>query len=301
MNYKTIIWILFLFLSLVNDLLAQEQTDTSNISLTTIAQAHQGNSYITFLEGIGKIENLWFEANLIPSFYIRIREDSKLLGVLTPQVILRMYQEESFPVRTPSYMPQITVYYSLYNKDNYESMNLFGRIAHHSNGQQGEFYLDDGSINYKSGNFSTNYFEVGFIKTSMNHRFKAVKMYRTSFQINPPVLSVSELDGRYSFYRWNNLLYFFKLNTSSAEFNHSRRANISLKAELNWLFGDIDDTRFFDYDRISFSGTFTYHPGFFEDIVLFLQYYYGKDYYNIYFDNTISVVRMGIMTELIRF
>ncbi|MFO7844519.1 MAG: hypothetical protein R6V16_11980 [Bacteroidales bacterium] len=302
MIYKVIIGLVFLFFGLFNDLKAQEPLDTAkNISLTTIAQAHQGNSYITFLEGIGKIEDLWFEANLIPSFYIRKSKDSRLLGVLTSQVILRMYQEESFPVRTPSYMPQITVYYSLYNRNQYESMNLFGRLAHHSNGQQGDFYLDDGRINYKSGNFSTNYFEAGFIKTSMNKRFGAVKMYRTSFQVNPPALSDTELDGRYSFYRWNNLLYIFKLNNSSADFNRSKRANISLKAELNWLFGDFDDTRFLDFDRISFSGTFTYHPNFFEDIVLFLQYQYGKDYYNIYFTNTINVFRVGIMTELIRF
>lgn len=302
MKNKIILWIIFLFFCFFNDLKAQEQKDTANtISLITIAQAHQGNSYITFLEGIGKIDHLWFEANLIPSFYIRVREDSRLLGVLTPQVILRMYQEESFPVRTPSYMPQITVYYSLYNRNKYESLYLFGRMAHHSNGQQGEFYLDDGSINYKAGNFSTNYLEVGIIKTSMNHRFGAVKMYRSSFQVNPPALSDPELDGRYSFYRWNNLLYIFKLNNSSEEFNQSKRANISLKAELNWLFGDLDDTRFLDFDRISFSGTLTYHPSFFEDIVLFVQYYYGKDYYNIYFPNTLNVLRVGIMTELIRF
>ena len=138
MIHKIIIGIVFLFLWLFNDIKAQEQTDTANnISLTTIAQAHQGNSYVTILEGVGKIEDLWFEANLIPSFYIRKSKDSRLLGVLTSQVILRMYQEESFPVRTPSYMPQITVYYSLYNQNKYKSMNLFGRLAHHSNGQQG--------------------------------------------------------------------------------------------------------------------------------------------------------------------
>lgn len=302
MKNKIILWIIFLFFCFFNDLKAQEYIDTADhISLTTIAQAHQGNSYITFLEGIGKIENLWFEANLIPNFYIRITEDSRLLGVITSQVILRMYQEESFPVRTPSYMPQITVYYSLYGRKRYESMNLFGRFAHHSNGQQGEFYLDDGNINYESGNFSTNYFEAGLIKTSMNKRFGAVKMFRTSFQINPPAMSDSELDGQYSFYRWNNLLYIFKLNHSSAGLNRSKRANISIKAELNWLFGDLDDAGFLDFERIYFSGTFTYHPNFFEDLVLFLQYQYGKDYYNIYFTNTIHVIRIGIMTELIRF
>ncbi|HRW63070.1 MAG TPA: hypothetical protein P5132_06260 [Bacteroidales bacterium] len=302
MKYKIILCIIFCGVVVFNDLKAQEQLDSvNNISLTTIAQAHQGNSYITFLEGVGKIDHLWFEANLIPSFYIRVREDSRLLGVLTPQVILRMYQEESFPVRTPSYMPQITVYYSLYNKNKCESLNLFGRIAHHSNGQQGDFFLTDGSINLKSGDFSTNYIEAGFVKTSTIEKFNAVKMIQSSVQIHPPSISATELDGIYSFYRWNNFIYIFKLNKSDNEFNKSRKANISLKTELNWVFGDLNNSRFLDFNRLTFATTFTYHPLFFEDIVLFAQYYYGKDYYNMYFSNTLSVFRVGIMTELIRF
>lgn len=302
MATKKLILICILFSFMNSNLKAEEKNDSSTqIGLTTIAQAHQGNSYVTILEGIGQIEHLWFEGNLIPSFYIRIREDSRLLGVLTPQVILRMYQEESFPVRTPSYMPQATVYWSVYNKQRYESMNIFGRLAHHSNGQQGDFFLEDGTINVKTGDFSTNYIEIGLIKTSLNERFNAVRMFRTSLQIHPPTLSADELDDIYSFYRWNNFIYIFKLNKSGNEFNKSQKANISLKAELNWFFGDFNNNSFLDIDRITFSTTFTYHPSFFEDIVLFAQYYYGKDYYNMYFSNTLNVFRVGLMTELIRF
>lgn len=279
-----------------------ESNDTiKKIPLTTIAQGHQGNSYVTVLGGIGQIEYLWFEANLIPNFYIRISKDARLMGVLTPQIILRMYQERSYPVRTPSYMPQATVYWSVYNKNNYESMNLFGRYAHHSNGQQGDFFLEDGSINVLSGDFSTNYIEAGIVRTSKIERFNAVNMIRSSVQIHPPSMSASELDGIYSFYRWNNFIYIFKLNKSDNDFNKSKKANISLKAELNWFFGDFNDNSFLDIERLTFATTFTYHPPFLEDIVLFAQYYYGKDYYNMYFSNTLNVFRVGLMTELIRF
>lgn len=279
-----------------------ESNDTiKKIPLTTIAQGHQGNSYVTVLGGIGQIEYLWFEANLIPNFYIRISKDARLMGVLTPQIILRMYQERSYPVRTPSYMPQATVYWSVYNRNNYESMNLFGRYAHHSNGQQGDFFLEDGSINVLSGDFSTNYIEAGIVRTSKIERFNAVNMIRSSVQIHPPSMSASELDGIYSLYRWNNFIYIFKLNKSDNEFNKSKKANISLKAELNWFFGDFNNNSFLDIERLTFATIFTYHPSFFEDIVLFAQYYYGKDYYNMYFSNTLNVFRVGLMTELIRF
>ena len=106
---------------------AQESNDTiiDNISLATLAQVNQGESYITFPTDIGNIEPLWFEANLNPNFYIRTSKNSRLIGVLTPQVIIRMYQEESFPVRTPSYMPQLTAYYRLSKKTGVNSLIVF--------------------------------------------------------------------------------------------------------------------------------------------------------------------------------
>jgi hypothetical protein len=112
------------------------------IGITTIANVNQGNSYITAPIDIGNIEPLWFEANIIPGFNIRQNKNSRLMGVLTPQIIIRMYQEKSAPVRTPSYIPQITVYYKLKSKTDANSLSLFGKFAHHSNGQEGEYLLE---------------------------------------------------------------------------------------------------------------------------------------------------------------
>ena len=95
----------------------QDSTWRKPLGLTAISRANQGNSYITFPTDIGNLEPLWFEANLIPNFNIRKSKNSRVMGVLTPQIILRMYQEESYPVRTPSYMPHITVYYRLTEKE----------------------------------------------------------------------------------------------------------------------------------------------------------------------------------------
>ena len=71
----------------------QEQADsTHKVDLATIATVNQGNSYITFPTDIGNIEPLWFEANIIPNFMIRESKNSRLMGVLTPQIIIRMYR-----------------------------------------------------------------------------------------------------------------------------------------------------------------------------------------------------------------
>ena len=104
------------------------QTDSIkkyDFDLSLISEVHQGNSYFTIGGGLGNIEPLIFEANLIPNFIIRNNKEAKLMGVVTPQIILRMYNEESLPVRTPSYMPHITVYYSIGKKLSVDNFTIF--------------------------------------------------------------------------------------------------------------------------------------------------------------------------------
>jgi hypothetical protein len=294
-NWRIVILFWFFFFSVI-----YAQTDSLKkyeFDLTLISEVHSGNSYVTFAGGFGNLEPLIFEGNLIPNFIIRQNKKSQLMGVFTPQIILRMYNEYSVPVKTPSYMPQITLYYSIGKKLSVENFTVFGKLAHHSNGQQGEFYLDSGEINYDSGDFSTNYIELGLIKTFYIKELNAVQFYSTSFEVHPEKLSNEELIGIYSFYRWNNQFSFYKLPIK----NDRKNAKYSLKGQLNWLFGDIYDWNAFSLDRLVVSLTFYYHPSFFEEIGLFAQYYHGQDYYNIYFPIHRDIFRIGIMTDQFRF
>ncbi len=271
-----------------------------NFDLSLVSDVNSGNSYVTFGGGLGNIEPLIFEGNLIPNFILRKDKDSQLMGIFTPQIIIRMYQGESYPVNTPSYMPQLTLYYSMGKKLSIENFTVFGKIAHHSNGQKDDFYLENGDINFQSGTFSTNYFEIGVIKTFYNNNMNAAQFFSTSFEIHPEKLSDEELKGIYSFYRWNNQFAIFKLPYEVNE-NEKKYTKYSLKGQLTWLFGDINEWDFFAMDRLIASITFYYHPTFFEDIGLFVQYYHGQDYYNIYFPINRDIIRIGIMTDQFRF
>jgi len=297
---KNIIYIFVLIFALSVTLFGQERDSIApKINLTTIAQVSQGESYFTFPTDIGNIEPLVFEANLNTNFYIRTSKDARLIGVLTAQIILRMYQENSLPVRTPSYIPQLTAYYRLSAKPNINSLSLMSRIAHHSNGQEGEFYLENGEINTKSGNFSTNYIELGLVKTNFNKRFHAAQFFSSSFEWHPKALTYEELIGKYSLYRWNTIFSIFKLPID--KYNKNKKASISIKGKTTWMFGDVYDWDFFNVDRLNINLTFFYHPKFLEDIGLFAQFYHGMDYYNIYFSHQITVLRFGIMTEKLNF
>ncbi len=277
-----------------------DTVENYDFDLSLISEVHSGNSYVTFAGGLGNIEPLIFEGNLIPNFVIRKNKDSQLMGVFTPQIIIRMYNEYSLPVKTPSYMPQITLYYSIGKKLSINNFTIFGKLGHHSNGQQDPFYLENGEVNYDSGDFSTNYIEFGVIKTRYKKGLNAAQFYSTSFEIHSEKLSHEVLIGIYSLYRWNTQIAIFKL-PHKREKDKKEYAKYSLKAKLTWLFGDINDWNFFTFDRLIFDLTFYYHPSFFEDIGLFAQYYHGQDYYNIYFPENRDIFRIGIMTDQFRF
>ncbi|MDG2193483.1 MAG: hypothetical protein P8K77_01250 [Polaribacter sp.] len=296
---KTKAYTLFLLLWSVYFSFSQKEIDTlPQLDLHKIALINQSDSYFTFPTDIGNLEPLIFEANINPSFVIRERKDSRILALLTPQIILRMYNEESYPVRTPSYIPQISFYY-LANKAavlNYSV--LFGKIAHHSNGQEGDFYNEDHTINLLSGSFSTNFLEFGFIKTAYSNRLKAIKTIKSSIEIHPKSWMIPELIGQFSRLRWHNSFTSFKFPLKTS---HSDRANFSLKAEVTLMLDDYNNLELFDLERLNAGLTFYYHPKFLEDVGLFVQFYHGMDYYNIYFDRQLSIVRFGIMTEILRF
>ena len=74
-----------------------------------------------------------------------------------------------------------------------------------------------------------------------------------------------------------------------------------MKLETNLMLDQYNNLDFFDADRINAGLTFYYHPQFLEDIGLFVQFYHGMDYYNIYFQHQLDVIRFGIMTEILRF
>ena len=290
-----------LLLFLVQKATSQQYDKLNEITLTEISQVNQGNSYITFPIDVGNIEPLWFEGNLIPNFNLRKSKSSRLMGVLTPQVIIRMYRENSFPVRTPSYLPQITVYYQIKKQSYSRTQNIYLRVAHHSNGQEENFFKENGDVNLKSGNFSTNFIEPGYIVTNLNKRLNAYQFFKTSLEIHPTIMINDELVGIYSQINWHNTISIFKLSTSDKVNPEKNKAAISLKLETTWKFGNYNNLNRYSAERLNLKLTFYYHPKFLDEIGLFAQYYHGSDYYNIYFNHRIDIIRFGLMTDVLRF
>lgn len=283
-----------------------EENDRGNAFRDYIATNHK-RSYITVLEGFGNVNPLYFEARITPYYLIRLKDQYRWAIELNPAGIIRMQRETSFPIRTPSFMPGITYYHNLKQKiSRNKKVVPFLSLVHHSNGQNGDYYNEDGSINTTSGNFSTNYFELGAFMTNLNSDHAKQREFYKSY-VEYHFAKDPHLKGKYGFFRVN-----FEFQTihqlsnyagkEGKERQSAKKHRIRQTAHAGWIFGEMGGAGPANLKkRLNFKYTFSYHPRIAEDMSVFVQFYHGQDYYNIYFDQTISVLRFGLMTDQLKF
>ncbi len=283
-----------------------QPTPMAKTDLKKDIAANHNRSYITALEGFGNMDPLFFEANLAPYYLIRFREKYHAAIELSPQVTFRMYRKESFPIHTPSYIPRVTFYRNL-NKltTGSRSVTSFLSVVHHSNGQNGDFYNENGSINTDNGNFATNYLELGafFIQQDpkTSNRQRVYKSYLEYHFASDP-----NLQGLYGTFRLNfEFQLIHHLNSSGKVKNDGKKDyekhRIRQTFETEWILAGLDNVDAINIkERLLFKYTGSYHPRIAEDMSFFIQYYYGQDYYNIFFDRNISVLRIGLMSDQLK-
>lgn len=267
-------------------------------------RANQVDSYITFGQGFGNLEPLIFEGLVAPYFLLRTRKDARWGATVSPAIMIRMKAEESFPVYSPSYLPNITLYHQLSEK-NGEVKYLFATLRHHSNGQFNNFYNQDGSLNTKTGDFSTNMVEFGAFFNKPVIPFSNTKEYfRTSIEYHIDYRRSEELQGIYSFVRWHNSFRIFKFplpKSTLDRLGYKPTPRVQTNVETTWMFGDVNNASFFDLkERFNLSFTISYRPKVLNDVSLFVRFYSGKDYYNMQFLHRINVLSFGIQAYTIR-
>ncbi len=299
---KSALTIFFVFLMCIS---AKSQINSKMLTSQNTFSMFRDPSYISFAGGIGNIENLVFEADIIPYYLVSLSNSDRWGIELSPRVILRMYNQESFPVRTPSFMPKVTSFYQIKESSNNKS-DLFGYFTwcHHSNGQDESFYgIDSVSINTKSGNFATNYIELGLFKSQHDKRIPdAIQYFKFSAQYH--YKHIEELDGRFGDWRFFiDHQANFKVSNALRALGLTKRelpaksSVVNLSMKLGFIAGKMNNYSTLNLHRLISQLTASYKPAFLQDVTLFAQYYYGQDYYNIYFDRQLHVFRIGISAK----
>lgn len=262
------------------------QNESSTIK---IIRAQFEQSYITFGGGWGMNDALLFESKIAPNLIIDCSRRHAAL-IITPKVVLRMFSEFSAPVKTPSYMPRSTLYLwrgEIPDEGPYSFGFLSVTLSHHSNGQSGEFFTEEGENNHEDGSFSTNYIDLAYHRA--RSKGNGLLFVGGSVEYHPRSWGDKELEGTYGQLRFN--LSLKGLNPLGKS---KRKTTIEggYLIELTYLTDDLMN-RSSALEKAIVSITYTWAFEALRDIGFFINYYYGQDYYNIRFDDTLKVLRVG--------
>lgn len=313
-----ITWLLFVFISVEKSV--AQSTDTAKLLLEskkflTLVNANREQSYITIGSGIGNLEPLIFEGKLSPSYFFTGKARSWAF-MINPQVMVRMLDKKSQPIRNPSYKVYLTYYKeitfwekSFLRKIFYDNAIVFASLAHHSNGQDGTFYMTDSTkeVNTENGNFSTNFLEFGvsaYQIKEFDKNYFSIREVRAWMEIHPPRWSAEELDDLYGYIRMYGkigLMGPVRKRGNDGVNRWLQRSSLELKS--GWIFGRMDGANPFDfYKRFVLDITYKYYPKWFDEIAFFLRFYQGQDYYNIYFVNEpLTQLSVGITSNIMSF
>jgi len=286
----------------VSSVYSQDTLNNPSMAVSTLNMFREP-SYILFGSGIGNMNPLMFEGDIVPYYLLSLKRNIKWGIQLSPRIIVRMENMYSHPVRTPSFIPTITFFYHLIDSKN-ESRDLFTYCSwyHHSNGQEGDFYETDSiAINTTSGSFYSNWIEGGVFLSrpdrNLSNTFNYIKLSMAyNYMLN------NELIGNYGQLRFFadfqstiNLSKAFRIFRSS---DNNRSVILSQSVRFGWIADNLSDSKTIDKNRLIFRYTLSFKPSFFKDVSLFCQYYYGQDYYNINFGKTLNVIRFGISSKI---
>jgi len=295
-------------------LISQDSTKVTanlkNLDLGIISSSQR--SYMTFTQGIGKneykervsdLEPLVFEGRVSPNYYIRLSKGSNFAFSFTPTITVRMFNEESNPIFSPSFQPSFTAYHILGDLNLNESRfsGPFGlykgtsvyeslSFTHHSNGQNEPFLNSNGEINFNKGNFSTDFFTYKFHWTNFiqDSTMNLVATGFIGYEQHVKFFTREKKLGDNYYFNKLSLYNSFIYEDPKFEFLNKSILQYSI---ASYFKGSLKNPRFsFDalYGIKIFEGM---------DFFLFTRFYIGPDYYNSRYVLNRRALTFGILTD----
>lgn len=266
--------------------LAQERYEVADV-----VRANLEPSYLVVPLELGGLDPVWYEANVVAHFVVH-RQAWPFSLVLTPKVIARLFQAYSEPVKTPSYMPRLALFYWLDAPDAQSGAVRYASftVMHHSNGQAGSTYLPGRrGLNHDTGDFYTNGIELAV------HLFEpALPVFRWSraaLEWDPWLVQQEDIAGRYGSLH----LQLDATVLQQPSFGGSLSASLGalLDAFAHNEQGSV--ARLLERFQLSIAYAVAFEGS---DLALFARYYGGRDYYNIWFDRNVHVLQLGIASHV---
>jgi hypothetical protein len=188
------------------------------------------------------------------------------------------------------------------------------QLHHFSNGQADSFFINNPvqRNNYKSGDFSTNYYRVLLNIASTNQQKSIISTalgYQREIDLGGPLSSSKELK---QYYGNDRLLFHFQWtqkprlvtasyqNRATAEADTiqiEKRRQVSFRTELGYILGDLSKFAGSNKGRLGWHGYLTYMPSVSNEVGFMLHGFAGRDYLNIRFDDIVLIGELGIYVK----
>ncbi len=274
----------------------------ANLAYPLLYKENSELSYTSPLGEVGAPSRYVINGKLTTSYMVLVSKALPIAFSINPDFTVRVRNEKSAGVRTPSFRLGGTLYFRLSpNLKNYKYGEL--SFTHHSNGQDGKAQLADGSINTINGNFSTNYlttaYRFGYFTTKNLRGDYFGLHHKIGLQWHKWFAYESVLEGDYGFTRLN---YDFSFrvyeNIKSGIEKEKWRINTSISYAVNPL---IQYEIFAPKKRLNAELSVNYSFRFMQNVFLMAAFgYYGEDPYNIYFKDKYAYARFGLSSTFAR-
>lgn len=238
---------------------------------------------------------------------------------LTPRFKARIFHnnpetnDSSLPVRTPSFMPGLTAHIPLQNYSDEPEKIKYGSIAvfHHSNGQDGNEFNQDNTINLYNGNFSTNYIEPALHyrirkyadlgQTTCDDPSPNYMEYYFKLGMEKHFVTAEKLKPTYGDYRFNLTANWISIKNYCDLINKKQISSSYYREKHRIVFnstiiagnreGELNSFK----KRINVNLSYNWRIPSSPNTALFLGTgYYGSDPYNIYYQQSYFFIHAGL-------
>lgn len=275
---------------------AQNQQEINN----DFIQLYKENTELSYIAPRGEIGapgKYVINGRLTTSYFLLATEKLPVAFAVVPDFTVRVREEKSAGVRTPSFKMGGALFVRLDRSvPDYKYATL--KFTHHSNGQDGEAINLDGSINTMTGNFATNYFTLSYHFGTDLHKQRKNGYYslnhEAGFEWHKWFRYEKALKDNYGFSRF---LYNFSLRNYQPAKEQWR-----LNTEISYAVNRMTEYTISSIKkRLNAELSFHFSFPFMNNAYLMAAAgYYGEDPYNIYYRDKYSYLRFGISSGILR-
>jgi hypothetical protein len=275
--------------------------DFNNIYLQNLKTSFFGQEYFQPIK-------TQLVGDVVANFVVFDSPKSRVFVNAFTRIKIRLLSAQGAPVKSPSYMPGIELFYRL-NSNIYKPQFMSLGFTHHSNGIRGSTIYPDGNFNVDSGKFATNFFTLNYTNGKrhdytnyITNRYSTIGVELHTGLFTTKGIAVG-LPGRYGFFRINGT-YMFNvakkyadpIKTDNWVFNNWQR----LQFDFTYIADDYQNYNTFNFKkRLNVSLKYYYNLPFLRDMAIVAGGgYRGQDDYNIYFQNTYGYAMIGLSSGL---